>query len=138
MIDPIDDDPEDTGDITTPDLSWPDCPMLPRRDMLAVIERHKDLDGRAVNLFRNALQRPQKSDLFKHYIGPNLYHPGSHYIYTNPDHDRVRHKNWRPEITAKALEYGTIGPCAVFSNTLCSRRSKNPSLKRPGGPVAPE
>jgi hypothetical protein len=28
--------------------------MLPRGDMLAVIERNKDLDGRAINLFRSA------------------------------------------------------------------------------------
>jgi hypothetical protein len=50
-MDPIDDDPEDTGEIAASDLSWTDCPMLPRRDMLAGIERRKDLDGRAVNLF---------------------------------------------------------------------------------------
>ena len=118
MIDPIDDDPEDTGNITAPDLSWADCPMLPRGDMLAIIERHKDLDGRAVNLFRNALQRPPRSGLFEHYIGPNLYHPGSHYIYTSPDPSRIKHKNWRPEITALAIEHGSVAPCGVFSNTL--------------------
>jgi hypothetical protein len=32
-----------------------DYPML-RADMLVVIEQHKDLDGRAINLFRNALK----------------------------------------------------------------------------------
>src|SRR6201998_2787230 len=99
MIDPIEDDPHDTGDVGEPDLSWADCPMLPRGDMLAVIERKRDLDGRAVNLFRNALKGQPRSDLFEHYIGPNLYHPGSHYMYTTPDPDRFRFTNWRPEIT---------------------------------------
>ena len=86
--------------------------------MLEVIQGRGKLDGRAVNLFRNALQGQPRSDLFEHYLGPNLYQPGSHYIYTNPDHDRVRHKNWRPEITALAIEHRTVVPCAVFSNTL--------------------
>jgi hypothetical protein len=92
--------------------------MLSRGDMLAVIERQKDLDGRAVNLFKNALQREPRSDLLTHYIGPHLYHPGSHYIYTTPDPSRYRFKNWRPEITAAAIEHGSILPCGLFSNTL--------------------
>ncbi len=117
MIYPIEDDPDDFADVVEPEPNWAECPMLPRADMLAVIEQRRDMDGRAVNLFRNALRRPLKSDLLKRYIGPNLYHPGSHYIYTTPDPDRVRHKNWRPEITALAIEYRTIAPCAVFSNT---------------------
>src|SRR5690242_13737752 len=101
-----------------PGPSWFDCPMLPRRDMLAVIERRKDLDGRAVNLFRNALKRQPRSGLLEHYIGPNFYHPGSHYIYTSPDPSRIKHKNWRPEITALAIEHASVAPCGVFSNTL--------------------
>jgi hypothetical protein len=95
VIDPIDLDPEDAGEIAASDLSWADCPMLPRADMLAIIKRQKDLDNRAVNLFRSALQGKPRSDLFEHYLGPNLYHPGSHYIYTNPDPDRIKLKNWR-------------------------------------------
>ena len=134
MIEPIDE--EDPDDIDTvdvgelaaepqnivehdePDLDWFDSPILPRRDMLAVIERHKDLDGRAVNLFRNALEREPRSDLFRHYVGPNLYHPGSHYIYTTPDPSRYRYKNWRPEVTAAAIEQCSIVVCGLFSNTL--------------------
>jgi hypothetical protein len=92
--------------------------MLPRGDMLAVIERNKDLDGRSVNLFKNALEREPQSDLFRHYVGPNLYQPGSHYIYTTPDPSRFGFKNWRPEITAMAIEHRSVAPCAVFSNTL--------------------
>jgi hypothetical protein len=61
-------------------LGWFEYPMMSRGDMLAVIERQKDLDGRAVNLFRSALVREPRSDLFRLYIGPHLYHPGSHYI----------------------------------------------------------
>ena len=121
MIEPIDEeDAEDIDnvDVGEPGPSWFACPMLPRGDMLAVIERHKDLDGRAVNLFKNALQREPRSDLFRHYIGPHLYHPGSHYIYTTPDPSRYRHKNWRPEMTALAIEHQTIVPCGLFSNTL--------------------
>ena len=119
MIDPIEDEnPDDTGDIDEPEMNWARCPTLLPGDMLAVIERRKDLDGRAVNLFRNALERERRSDLFRHYIGPNLYHPGSHYIYTTPDPDRIKYKNWRPEITAFAIECRSVGPCGVFSNTL--------------------
>jgi len=86
--------------------------------MFVVIERRKSLDGRSVNLFKNALKRPPQSDLFKHYIGPNLYHPGSYYMYTTPDPDQIKYKNWRPEITAFAIEQRSIAPCGVFSNTL--------------------
>jgi hypothetical protein len=86
--------------------------------MLAVIERQKDLDGRAVNLFRSALVREPRSDLFRHYIGPHLYHRGSHYIYTTPDPNRIKFRNWRPEITALAIEHCSVAPCGVFSNTL--------------------
>jgi hypothetical protein len=134
VIDPInDEDPDDmdTGDVgelaaepqntvehDEPDLDWFACPTLPRGDMLAVIERRKDLDGRSVNLFRNALEREPRSDLFRHYVGPNLYHPGSHYIYTTPDPSRYRYKNWRPEMTATAIEHRSIVVCGLFSNTL--------------------
>ena len=52
MIDAIDDDPDGADDFAEPEMNWADCPMLPRSDMLAVIERHRVLDGRAVNLFR--------------------------------------------------------------------------------------
>jgi hypothetical protein len=119
VIDAIDDGLDDSPDVPEPEgPSWFACPMLPRSDMLAVIERYEKLDGRAVNLFRNALQRKPRSDLFEHYLGPNLYHPGSHYIYTTPDPDRFRFTNWRPEITALAIEHRWVAPCAVFSNTL--------------------
>lgn len=118
MIVSIDDHLDDLGAVAEPGPSWFDCPVLPRSDMLAVIERHKDLDGRAVNLFRNALQRPPRSGLFEHYLGPNLYHPGDYYIYTSPDPNRIKFTNWRPEITALAVEHRTIVPCGVFSNTL--------------------
>jgi hypothetical protein len=85
MIYPVEDDSDDFEDVAEPEPSWADSPMLPRGDMLAVIQQHKDLDGRAVNLFKNALEREPRSDLLRHYVGPNLYHPGSHYIYTTPD-----------------------------------------------------
>jgi hypothetical protein len=75
VIDPIDDDPDGACDFEEPGPSWAECPMLPRSDMLAVIERHKALDRRAVNLFRNALKGQPRSDLFEYYLGPNLYHP---------------------------------------------------------------
>src|SRR5260370_27464696 len=117
-MEPIDDDPDGAREFDEPELNWADCPMLPRGDMLAVIERYKDLDGRAVNLFRNALQRKPRSDLFEHYLGPHLYHPGSHYIYTTPDPDRFRFTNWRPEITALPIEHRPVRPCALFLNTL--------------------
>jgi hypothetical protein len=68
VIDPIDEEDLDTGDVgelaaepqnivehDEPDLDWFACPMLPRGDMLAVIERHRELDGRSVNLFRKRL-----------------------------------------------------------------------------------
>jgi hypothetical protein len=56
VIAPIDDDPDSACDFDEPEPgpSWFDCPMLPRGDMLAIIERKKDLDGRAINLFRSA------------------------------------------------------------------------------------
>jgi energy-coupling factor transporter ATP-binding protein EcfA2 len=117
-MDPIDEDRDDPGDIGQPDPSWADCPILPRSDILAVIERRKDLDGRTINLLRNALKGQPRSDLLEHYLGPHLYHPGSHYMYTTPDPDRIKFKNWRPEITAMAIEHRSIAPCAVFSNTL--------------------
>jgi hypothetical protein len=119
VIDEMVVDLDDPGDVPEPDgPNWFACPILSRGDTLAVIEERRKVDGRAINLFRNALQRPQQSDLFKHYIGPNLYHPGSHYIYTSPDPERIKYKNWRPEITALAIEHRTIAPCGVFSNTL--------------------
>ena len=43
MIDLTDDDPDGACDFAEPELSWGDCPMLPRDEMLAVIERHKGL-----------------------------------------------------------------------------------------------
>ena len=114
---PINDDLDGAPDFD-PGPNWAECPILSRADMLAVIEGRRDLDGRSVNLFRNALKQPPHSDLFKYYIGPHLYQPGSHYIYTTPDPERIRHKNWRPEITALAIEHCSIAPCAVFSNPL--------------------
>jgi hypothetical protein len=39
------------------------------------------LNDRAVNPFRNALQRKPRSDLFEHHIGPDLYHLGPYYMY---------------------------------------------------------
>jgi len=118
MIYPIEDDSDDFADIAEPEPTWFQYPILSRSEMLASIQERGNLDGRAVNLFRNALQRPKKSDLLTHFIALNLYHPGSHYIYTTPDPDQVRYKNWRPEMTALAIEHRTILPCAVFSNTL--------------------
>src|SRR6266446_484344 len=114
MIDPVDDD----SDEREPDRDWFACPMMPRAEMLAMIERHKDLDGRGINLFKNALGREPRSDLLRHYVAPNLYHPGSHYIYTTPDPSRYRFKNWRPELTAAAIEHRSILACGLFSNTL--------------------
>jgi hypothetical protein len=61
VIDLIDDDPDGVRDFAEPEPDWANCPMLPRRDMLAVIERHKALNGRAVNLFRKKGQA--RSDL---------------------------------------------------------------------------
>ena len=63
---PIDDDPYGGRDFGEPEPgpSWFDCPMLPRRDMLGIIERCKDLDGRSVNLFRTAFQGKPGSGLF--------------------------------------------------------------------------
>jgi hypothetical protein len=111
-------EPHDTREPDGPDLDWFDSPMLPRSDMLAVIERHKVLDGRGINLFRNALERQPRSDLLDQYIGPSLYQPGSHYIYTTPDPNRYRYKNWHPEVTAAAIECQTIAVCGLFSNPL--------------------
>ena len=47
MIDLIDDDLDGACDFAEPELSWADCPMLPRSDMFAVIERYGKFDGRA-------------------------------------------------------------------------------------------
>ena len=70
MIDSIGDGLDDSPDVPESEgPSWFACPILPRSDMLAVIERHKALDGRAVNLFRNALKGQPRSDLFEHYPG---------------------------------------------------------------------
>ena len=118
MIDPIEHDADDFADVAELEPSWFQCPILTRSEMLAAIQERGDLDGRALNLFRNALQRPPKSDLLTHYMEPHFFQPGSHYMYTTPDPDRIRHKNWRPEITALAVEHRWIAPCAVFSNTL--------------------
>ena len=118
MIDPIEGGLDDFADIAEPEPSWFECPILSRCEMLAVIQKRGILDGRAVNLFRNALQRPPKTDLLTHYMELHFYQPGSHYMYTTPDPERVKYKNWRPEITALAVEHRLIAPCAVFSNTL--------------------
>jgi hypothetical protein len=107
---------EDIEDHTDPD--WFECPILPRADMLAVIERRRQLDGRSLNLFRNALERKPRSDLLEHYIVPNLYRPGEHYIYTTPDANQYRFRNWRPELTAVAVECQALAACALFSNPL--------------------
>jgi len=98
MIDAIDDGPDDRCDVGEPGSSWADCPMLPRGDMLAVIERRKDLNGRGINLFRNALKGQPRSDLFEHFLGPNLFSPGSHHMYTTPDPSRIWFKNWRSAV----------------------------------------
>ena len=119
MIASFDDELSDSGDVAeSHGPSWADSRILSRTAMLAVIERHKVLDGRAVNLFKNALTREPRSDLFRHYIGPHLYHPGSHYIYTTPEPNQIKFRNWRPEITAFAIEHRSVAPCGVFSNTL--------------------
>ena len=54
-----------------PRLDWFECPMMSRGNMLAVIERQKDLDGRAVNLFKNALVREPRSDLVVSWLSKN-------------------------------------------------------------------
>jgi hypothetical protein len=119
VTDPVDDgDPEADGPAGVRNPSWFDCARLPPAEMLAIIERKAQLDRRGINLFRNALQRKPRSDLFGHYIGPNLYQPGSHYIYTTPDPQRFRYRNWRPEMTAKAIELRSMVFCGLFSNTL--------------------
>ena len=103
MIDLIDDDPDGVRDFDEPEPDWANCPMLPRSDMFALIERQKALGGRAVNLFRNALKGQPRSDLLDHYLVPHLYHPGSHYIYTTPDPDRIKFKNWRPDLIFRSV-----------------------------------
>jgi hypothetical protein len=50
VIEPIDDNPDGADDFCEPELNWADCPMLPRSDMFALIERQKALGGRTVNL----------------------------------------------------------------------------------------
>jgi hypothetical protein len=42
VIDPIDDDPDGACDCAEPELKWADCPILPRGEMLTVIERDQD------------------------------------------------------------------------------------------------
>lgn len=121
----------DMAEFGEPD--WFAYPMLRRADMLAALEDGHQLDGRAINLFRNALTREPYSDLVRHYIGPNLYQPGSHYIYTTPDTDRFGYKNWRPTMTAKAIELRSIVFCGLFSNTLSWIAPTAP--KRPSGPL---
>jgi hypothetical protein len=71
VIEPIGDNPDGTCDFDETELNWADCPVLPRSDMLAVIERHKALNGRAVNLFTKKGQ--PRSDLLEYQIGPHLY-----------------------------------------------------------------
>jgi len=44
------------------DLDWFSCPVLSRGAMLVAIGRRKELDGRAINLFENALTlRPHQN-----------------------------------------------------------------------------
>jgi hypothetical protein len=58
MIDPIDDDPDDPTDVPESEgPSWFERPILPRGEMLALIEERRKVDGRAVNLFRNGSRR---------------------------------------------------------------------------------
>jgi hypothetical protein len=72
VIDAIDDGLDDSPDVPEPEgPSWFACPMLPRSDMLAVIERYEKLDGRAVNLFRKKGQA--RWIYYNGYIGPHLY-----------------------------------------------------------------
>jgi hypothetical protein len=108
VIDPIEDDnPDDADDFDAPEPNWWGCPTLLPADMLAMIQRNKGLDGRAVNLFRNALKGQPRSGLLEHYIGPNLYHPGSHYMYTTPDPRRSWSKNWRSAVQISYSDYLT-------------------------------
>ena len=90
----------------------------PEGRCLPAIGRRSELDGRAVNLFENALTLRPRSGLLDHYIAPHLYPPGSHYIYTTPDPERYRFKNWHPQVTAAAVEHQTIMACSLFSNPL--------------------
>jgi hypothetical protein len=66
VIEPIDDNPDGADDFCEPELNCADCPMLPRSDMFALIERQKALGGRTVNLFRNALKGQPRSDLLEY------------------------------------------------------------------------
>ncbi len=125
MIDAIEDGPDDRCDVDEPGPSWFDCPMLPRGDMLAVIERRKDLNGRGINLFRNALKGQPRSDLFEHFLGPNLFSPGSHHMYTTPDPSRIWFKNWRSAVQIFSLTIRLIRPASkivktkIWNTSLC-------------------
>lgn len=114
MIDLIESDPVEDAAV----FDWFDCALLSRADMLALIERCKNLDGRAVNLFSNALKDKPRSGLLEHYIGPNLYQPGAYYIYTTPDPNLFGLRNWRPDVTAFAAANQTVIGCGLFSNPL--------------------
>src|SRR5437764_14933843 len=124
------DEPECSFDQWSPGLGWFDCPILDPADMLARIKGRKSLDGRSINLF-SALERPRASGLVQLYLRDNLYQPGSHYIYTTPDPVHFRYKSYRPVVTKAVVEANTIGPCALFTNTLAwgqtppSERSHN-------------
>ena len=50
--------------------------------MLAVIERHKAVNGRGDESVQECFQRKLRLDLLEHYIEPHLYNPGSCYVYT--------------------------------------------------------
>src|SRR5437762_767470 len=100
------------------DFDWFASPRLSRSEMLKAIQRCTGLDGRGVQLFRNALECRPRSGLLEHYIGPNLYQPGAYYIYTTPDPNRYRFKNWRPDVTAFAAANQTVIACGLFSNPL--------------------
>jgi len=85
--------------------------------MLAMIKRCGSLDGQSLNLF-GALERPPRSDLFDLYLRENLYQPGSHYVYVTPDSNECKYTAFRPIMTERVMQLGTVAPCGLFSNTL--------------------
>jgi hypothetical protein len=46
-----------SADVGEPEASWADCSVLPRVEILAAIERNRDLGGRALNLFKGGSER---------------------------------------------------------------------------------
>jgi hypothetical protein len=111
VIDLIDDDPDGACDFDEPELNWADCPILPCSDIFALIERHGVLDGRAVNLFRNALKGQPRSDLLESASVP----PGAYYNVNDPRPEPIRAKN--PQLPQHILFTDLINWITKSSNT---------------------